>query len=103
MSVTYNNNKQVCNGHELYPSQVNTKPRVEIHGGDMRTFFTLVMTDPDVPGPSDPYLREHLHWIVTDIPGTTDASFGKFIHSIIEERERESTDLFLLLNEQEEK
>ncbi|CAL5021669.1 unnamed protein product [Urochloa decumbens] len=36
-----------------------------------------VMTDPDVPGPSDPYLREHLHWIVTDIPGTTDASFGK--------------------------
>lgn len=22
------------------------------------------MTDPDVPGPSDPYLREHLHWYV---------------------------------------
>ncbi|CAN4121376.1 unnamed protein product [Withania somnifera] len=35
------------------------------------------MTDPDVPGPSDPYLREHLHWIVTDIPGTTDATFGR--------------------------
>lgn len=61
------------------------------------------MTDPDVPGPSDPYLREHLHWyiyillkfqkntslhcivliyyvryrLVTDIPGTTDATFGK--------------------------
>ncbi|KAJ6904405.1 CEN-like protein 2 [Populus alba x Populus x berolinensis] len=44
----------------------------------MRSFFTLVMTDPDVPGPSDPYLREHLHWIVTDIPGTTYASFGLF-------------------------
>uniref|UniRef100_A0A804RCF6 Uncharacterized protein n=1 Tax=Zea mays TaxID=4577 RepID=A0A804RCF6_MAIZE len=40
-----------------------------------------VMTDPDVPGPSDPYLREHLHWIVTDIPGTTDASFGRQIIS----------------------
>nr|GMD89779.1 Dt1 [Ipomoea batatas] len=37
----------------------------------------LVMTDPDVPGPSDPYLREHIHWIVTDIPGTTDATFGR--------------------------
>ncbi|GMN39411.1 hypothetical protein TIFTF001_008649 [Ficus carica] len=23
-----------------------------------------IMTDPDVPGPSDPYLREHLHWFV---------------------------------------
>ncbi|KAK9127760.1 hypothetical protein Syun_016557 [Stephania yunnanensis] len=77
MCVTYNGNKQVCNGHEFYPSSVTGKPRVEVQGGDMRSFFTLVMTDPDVPGPSDPYLREHLHWIVTDIPGTTDATFGK--------------------------
>ncbi|XWS66688.1 hypothetical protein CRYUN_Cryun05aG0222500 [Craigia yunnanensis] len=80
MSVTFNN-KQVFNGHEFYPSTVATKARVEIQGGDMRTFFTLVMTDPDVPGPSDPYLREHLHWIVTDIPGTTDATFGREVVS----------------------
>ncbi|XP_052208959.1 protein CENTRORADIALIS [Diospyros lotus] len=76
MSVTYNSNKQVFNGHELFPSSVTLKPRVEVHGGDMRSFFTLIMTDPDVPNPSDPYLREHLHWMVTDIPGTTDSSFG---------------------------
>lgn len=42
MSVTYNNNKLVSNGHELFPSAVTVKPRVEVHGGDMRTFFTLV-------------------------------------------------------------
>ncbi|CAN6270297.1 unnamed protein product [Urochloa humidicola] len=77
MTVTYNSNKQVFNGHEFFPSAVMSKPRVEVQGDDMRSFFTLVMTDPDVPGPSDPYLREHLHWIVTDIPGTTDASFGR--------------------------
>ncbi|PKA57329.1 CEN-like protein 2 [Apostasia shenzhenica] len=77
MMVTYNCNKLVCNGHEFFPSAVISKPRVEVQGGDMRSFFTLVMTDPDVPGPSDPYLREHVHWIVTDIPGTTDASFGR--------------------------
>ncbi|CAL9185576.1 unnamed protein product, partial [Musa hybrid cultivar] len=77
MTVTYNSNKLVCNGHEFFPSAVVSKPRVEVQGGDMRSFFTLVMTDPDVPGPSDPYLREHVHWIVSDIPGTTDASFGK--------------------------
>ncbi|KAL5224333.1 hypothetical protein ABZP36_010972 [Zizania latifolia] len=92
MTVAYNSNKLVYNGHELYPSAVVSKPRVEVQGGDMRSFFTLVwssqldpgssivaylalgilhiyslinfqvMTDPDVPGPSDPYLREHLHW-----------------------------------------
>ncbi|XP_057798569.1 CEN-like protein 1 [Salvia miltiorrhiza] len=75
--VTYNSNKQVCNGHELMPAVIMAKPRVDIGGEDMRAAYTLVMTDPDVPGPSDPYLREHLHWIVTDIPGTTDASFGR--------------------------
>ena len=42
MSVTYNSNKQVFNGHELFPSSVTLKPRVEVHGGDMRSFFTLV-------------------------------------------------------------
>nr|QLM02222.1 terminal flower 1 [Masdevallia wendlandiana] len=77
MKVTYNCKKIVCNGHEFYPSLVLIKPKVEVQGGDLRSLFTLVMTDPDVPGPSDPYLREHVHWIVTNIPGTTDASFGK--------------------------
>jgi hypothetical protein len=24
-----------------------------------------IMTDPDAPSPSDPYLREHLHWFVS--------------------------------------
>ncbi|GAV82018.1 PBP domain-containing protein [Cephalotus follicularis] len=78
MTVSYYN-KKVFNGHELLPSSVTQKPKVVVHGDDtsMRSFFTLVMCDPDVPGPSDPYLREHLHWIVTDIPGTTDATFGR--------------------------
>ena len=38
MIVSYNKN-QVYNGHELFPSTVNTKPKVEIKGGDMRSFF----------------------------------------------------------------
>ncbi|KAF3320749.1 Protein SELF-PRUNING [Carex littledalei] len=81
MAVTYNSNNQVFNGHEFFPSAVVSKPKVEVQGADLRTLFTLVMTDPDVPGPSDPYLREHLHWIVTDIPGTTDTTFGKEVVS----------------------
>lgn len=43
MFVSYNN-QQVCNGHELFPSTVSVRPRVEIQGGDMRTFFTLVFS-----------------------------------------------------------
>ncbi|XP_039122741.1 CEN-like protein 1 [Dioscorea cayenensis subsp. rotundata] len=77
MEVVYSSDKRVFNGRELMPSVVKTKPRVDIGGEDMRTAYTLIMTDPDAPNPCDPHLREHLHWLVTDIPGTTNASFGR--------------------------
>ncbi|CAL9782609.1 unnamed protein product, partial [Musa acuminata subsp. burmannicoides] len=79
LEVVYGPNKRVYNGHEFMPSAVCAKPRVEIGGDDMRSFYTLILTDPDAPSPSDPRSREHLHWIVTDIPGTTNVSFGEEI------------------------
>jgi phosphatidylethanolamine-binding protein len=42
MTVTYNSNKHVFNGHEFYPSVVLSKPRVEVQGGDLQSLFTLV-------------------------------------------------------------
>ncbi|XVE62128.1 hypothetical protein DITRI_Ditri06bG0094100 [Diplodiscus trichospermus] len=69
--------REVNNGCELKPSQVVNLPRVDIGGDDLRTFYTLVMVDPDAPSPSDPNLGEYLHWMVTDIPATTAASFGQ--------------------------
>ncbi|KAL8210429.1 hypothetical protein R6Q57_004866 [Mikania cordata] len=42
MCVTYNSSNQVYNGHELFPSSVTAKPKVDVPGGDMRSFFTLV-------------------------------------------------------------
>ncbi|KAK4280381.1 hypothetical protein QN277_012011 [Acacia crassicarpa] len=78
MNVLYNNSSRPFRpGQELLPQAVISKPRVEIGGDDLRTFYTLIMTDPDAPSPSDPYLREHLHWMVTDIPGTTDVTYGR--------------------------
>ncbi|RCV21230.1 hypothetical protein SETIT_4G122200v2 [Setaria italica] len=69
--------RTIANGCELKPSMVSHQPRVEVGGPDMRTFYTLVMIDPDAPSPNDPNLREYLHWLVTDIPGTTGATFGQ--------------------------
>ncbi|KAJ4809742.1 Flowering locus T protein [Rhynchospora pubera] len=71
--------KDVTNGCEFKPSQVVHQPRVEVGGNDLRTFYTLVMVDPDAPSPSDPSIREYLHWMVIDIPGTTGATFGQEI------------------------
>ncbi|XP_039011409.1 CEN-like protein 1 [Hibiscus syriacus] len=81
MDVTYNTNKQLANGHELMPPVIAARPRVNIGGDDLRAAFTLIMTDLDAPSPSNPFLREHLLWMVTDIPGITDASFGKEVVS----------------------
>ncbi|KAM5567283.1 protein HEADING DATE 3A [Rosa sericea] len=77
LRMTYSNNREVTSGCELKPSHVVNRPRVEIGGDDLRTFYTLVMVDPDAPSPSDPNLKEYLHWLVTDIPATTAASFGR--------------------------
>ncbi|XP_077228215.1 protein FLOWERING LOCUS T-like [Tasmannia lanceolata] len=78
LTVIYNN-RIITNGCDLRPSAVMMQPRVGIGGNDLRTFYTLVMVDPDAPSPSNPTLREYLHWLVTDIPATTGASFGQEI------------------------
>nr|AZL87174.1 flowering locus T-like 3 [Petunia x hybrida] len=75
LRVNYGN-RDINNACGFRPSQVVMQPRVEIGGNDLRNFYTLVMVDPDAPSPSNPNLREYLHWLVTDIPATTDATFG---------------------------
>ncbi|RLM93716.1 hypothetical protein C2845_PM08G25460 [Panicum miliaceum] len=75
MRITYNN-RLLLAGAELKPSAVVNKPRVDVGGTDLRVFYTLVLVDPYAPSPSNPSLREYLHWMVIDIPGTTGASFG---------------------------
>ncbi|KAK7295823.1 hypothetical protein RJT34_18735 [Clitoria ternatea] len=79
MRVIYNNNIEVLNCCELRPSQILNEPRVEVGGSDFRTLYTLVMVDPDAPSPGNPNQREYLHWLVTNIPATTEATYGEEI------------------------
>ncbi|XP_078446511.1 protein FLOWERING LOCUS T-like [Wolffia australiana] len=76
LRVNYSN-RLIINGMSFKPSTLARRPVVQIGGTDMRTFYTLVMVDPDVPSPSNPTLREYLLWLVSDIPATTTAEFGK--------------------------
>ncbi|CAM0913972.1 unnamed protein product [Alopecurus aequalis] len=76
LRIAYNN-RLVPVGAELRPSAVVSKPRVDIGSNDMRVLYTLILVDPDAPSPSHPSLREYLHWMVADIPGTTGVSFGQ--------------------------
>ncbi|XP_061359472.1 protein VERNALIZATION 3-like [Gastrolobium bilobum] len=80
LRIVYNNNNtEAINCGELKPSQIVNQPRVEVGGHDFRTFYTLIMVDPDAPSPCDPNQREYLHWLVSNIPATTGPSFGQEI------------------------
>ncbi|XP_051183519.1 protein VERNALIZATION 3 [Lolium perenne] len=68
-------NREITVGSELRPSHVANQPTVQITGLS-RSFYTLVMVDPDAPSPSDPSEREYVHWLVTDIPEGGDVSRG---------------------------
>ncbi|KAI4302551.1 hypothetical protein MLD38_038280 [Melastoma candidum] len=74
--------KHVTNGCNVKPSAAAAVPSVKI-SGHSKDLYTLVMTDPDAPSPSEPSMREWVHWIVVDIPGGTTPNQGKEILSYI--------------------
>ncbi|EDW58507.1 protein D2 [Drosophila virilis] len=68
LNVTYMGNIRADRGVELQPLQVRDEPTVQwIAGKD--DYYTLLMTDPDVPEKMYPQLKEYLHWLVVNIPG----------------------------------
>ncbi|CAA6665476.1 unnamed protein product [Spirodela intermedia] len=74
MSVCYGA-KHVNNGCDVKPSAAGILRRSTSPAGPRP-----VMTDPDAPSPSDPTMREWVHWIVVDIPGGTDPSQAAAVH-----------------------
>jgi hypothetical protein len=67
-------------GVQIRLVQTQNKPSVQFYGsgfGGDADKYTLAMVDPDAPSPSNPVLRNILHWLVTDIPGSTTASQGQ--------------------------
>ncbi|XP_037417168.1 protein MOTHER of FT and TFL1 homolog 2-like [Triticum dicoccoides] len=77
MAVAYGA-RDLSNGCHVKPSLAADQPLVGI-SGRRNDLYTLVMTDPDAPSPSEPTMREYLHWIVVNIPGGTDATKGEVV------------------------
>nr|QVX19910.1 mother of FT [Adiantum raddianum] len=74
MSIAYTT-REVSNGYDIKPSAATQPPSLRMSDPHSRdSLFTLVMVDPDAPSPSEPSMREWVHWIVIDIPGRSDAS-----------------------------
>ncbi|CAL1397613.1 unnamed protein product [Linum trigynum] len=80
LTVHYGSRK-ISNGCEIKPSAALQKPFVQIVRDApppiSSVLYTLVMVDPDAPSPSEPRLREWLHWVMVDIPEGSDATKGQ--------------------------
>ncbi|CAL5052718.1 unnamed protein product [Urochloa decumbens] len=72
LSVRYGT-RDLTNGCEIRPSIAADPPAIQI-AGRSNDLFTMLMTDPDAPSPSNPSMREWLHWLVVNIPGGADPS-----------------------------
>ncbi|ESW32502.1 hypothetical protein PHAVU_002G327700 [Phaseolus vulgaris] len=77
MSVYYGS-KHVTSGCDIKPSIAVNPPKLTLTG-KKENLYTLIMTDPDAPSPSEPNMREWIHWVVADIPGCTNPFRGKEI------------------------
>lgn len=70
---------QIHDGDEMRPAKCADAPSV-VFKGQAEKKYTVIMTDPDPPSPTDPKFREWLHWIVVNIPGEKgDVTSGKTV------------------------
>uniref|UniRef100_A0A2N9GYU7 Uncharacterized protein n=1 Tax=Fagus sylvatica TaxID=28930 RepID=A0A2N9GYU7_FAGSY len=76
--AAYFGSKHVTNGCDIKPSIAVNPPKMTLTGHSDE-LYALVMTDPDAPSPSEPSMREWVHWIVLDIPGGTNPTRGNEI------------------------
>uniref|UniRef100_T1IIP5 Phosphatidylethanolamine-binding protein n=1 Tax=Strigamia maritima TaxID=126957 RepID=T1IIP5_STRMM len=62
-------NHELKMGNILTPTQVQNKPTHIFYVAESGAFYTLYMTDLDVPSRKEPKCRECNHWLIINIPG----------------------------------
>ncbi|XP_058837340.1 protein D3-like [Topomyia yanbarensis] len=68
LRIAFKSGREVEGGNRLTPTQTKSIPALTFNTND-RSFYTLIMTDPDAPSRDDPRHREFVHWIVGNIQG----------------------------------
>ncbi|XP_039441961.1 protein D2-like isoform X2 [Culex pipiens pallens] len=68
LRVSYKSGREAEGGNRLTPTQTRSIPSITFNAND-RSFYSLIMTDPDAPSRDDPKHREFVHWIVGNIQG----------------------------------
>ncbi|KAH0555160.1 protein D2-like [Cotesia glomerata] len=67
LEVIYPGEKKVSLGEKLTPTEAKDPPEIH-YKHEEGTFYTLIMSDPDIPSRSNPTMPEFFHWTVVNIP-----------------------------------
>uniref|UniRef100_A0A915DAV3 Uncharacterized protein n=1 Tax=Ditylenchus dipsaci TaxID=166011 RepID=A0A915DAV3_9BILA len=71
LHISYSDHISIELGNLVMPEYIDLKPMVPMEMFNEKKFYTLIMTDPDVPNRAMPTDREFLHWMVTNITGNS--------------------------------
>ncbi|KAK6766887.1 hypothetical protein RB195_026261 [Necator americanus] len=69
LDITCEGGVKIAVGNELSPKSCPTKPTLNWNSSP-NELYTVIMMDPDAPSRKDPFLRDYLHWLVVNIPGS---------------------------------
>ncbi|XP_054743510.1 putative odorant-binding protein A5 [Anastrepha obliqua] len=69
LKIVYDNGLEVGKGKEFTPTQTKDEPKLDWNA-EPDSYYTVVMSNPDIPSRQNPLLREWLHWLVVNVPGT---------------------------------
>ncbi|KAI1720687.1 phosphatidylethanolamine-binding protein domain-containing protein [Ditylenchus destructor] len=69
--VSYSDHVSIELGNLVMPEYVDFRPIISLETFNERKYYTLIMTDPDVPNRAMPSDREYLHWMITNITGNS--------------------------------
>lgn len=76
--ITYGSTP-LLTGSSLRQEGVQEPPKLTWEGGvSESSLYTLALVDPDAPKPEEPSSREFVHWIVSNIPGSYNATCQSF-------------------------
>nr|XP_018911615.1 PREDICTED: OV-16 antigen-like isoform X2 [Bemisia tabaci] len=69
LQVEYENQREVAMGNNMTRWDTIEDPVKISYTADPKSYYTIIMTDPDCPSRENPIHREWQHWVLVNIPG----------------------------------
>ncbi|KAI8884803.1 PEBP-like protein [Backusella circina FSU 941] len=71
LDIKYPSGEDVALGNFIKPEDSAQQPTVNFIPDDENSHYTLVLIDPDAPTRDDPKMSPYRHWVVCNIPGSS--------------------------------